>query len=347
MSDDQRLDPKERVEKLRAAFAGAEQALVLAHDNPDPDALASAFALAAIVRDLDDVDCKVGFGGLIGRAENRAMVRELELDPIHIEAEALDDFDAVALVDTQPGFGNNIFPDDRVAAAVIDHHPGRGKLDLVTFVDVREGYGATASIAYEYVQASGIPLPENLLTALFYAIKSETQELGREAGYADREAYLSLLPRADKQAIARIQRARVPRTYFRAFQVAIDNARVYGRTVITDLREVDTPDMVAEIADFLLRLEGADWAVGIGEHEGALVLSLRTAEEEAHAGQVIRRAVTGLGRAGGHGTMAGGRLPLNGRPYQEVADEVRERLLEQLGGGDKPGEPLVQGTPDS
>lgn len=344
MSEDERLDPKERIEKLRAAFAGAERALVLAHDNPDPDALASAFALASILTDLDEIDCRVGFSGLIGRAENRAMVRELELDPLNLEADALDDFDAVALVDTQPGFGNNIFPEDKPAAAVIDHHPGRGKLDLVTYVDVREGYGATATIAYEYVQASGIPLPENLLTALFYAIKSETQELGREAGYADREAYLSLLPRADKRTVARIQRARVPRAYFRAFEVAIDSARVYGRTVITDLREVDTPDMVAEMADFLLRLEGADWAVGMGQYEDEMVLSVRTADEDGHAGQVIRRAVTGLGRAGGHGTMAGGRLPLDGRPYDEVADEVRERLLEELGGGGKPGEPLVEAS---
>jgi nanoRNase/pAp phosphatase (c-di-AMP/oligoRNAs hydrolase) len=338
---EQRLEPKERVEKLRAAFADARRAIVLAHDNPDPDGLASAFALCAILRQIEGLDCDVGFGGLIGRAENRAMVRELELEPLHVDADQLGSYDAIALVDTQPGFGNNSFPLERHAAVVIDHHPGRGHLDDVTYVDVREGYGATATIVYEYVQSSGIPLPENLLTALFYAIKSETQELGREAGYADREAYLSLLPRADKAAVARIQRARVPRAYFRAFEVAIDNARVHGRTVITDLDRVDSPDMVAEIADFLLRLEGADWAACMGRHEDSLVLSLRTAEEDAHAGEVIRRAVTGLGRAGGHGTMAGGRLPLAGRDYDEVAAEVRDRLLEVLGGNTKPGEPLV------
>lgn len=344
MSDEPRLDPKERVERLRAAFEGARRALVLAHDNPDPDALASAFALRAMLRHLDEqLECDVGYGGLIGRAENRAMVRELELEPLNVDVDALEGYDAVALVDTQPGFGNNIFPVERPATAVIDHHPGRGTLGGVGFVDVREGYGATATIVYEYVQASGIPLEPNIVTALFYAIKSETQELGREAGYADREAYLSLLPRADKAAVARIQRARVPRAYFRAFQVAIDNARVHGRTVISDMRGVDSPDMVAEIADFLLRLEGADWAVCMGRYEEAMVLSLRTAEEDAHAGEVIRKAVAGLGRAGGHGTMAGGRVPLDGRAYEEVAEQVRERLLELLGGSTKPGEPLVVG----
>jgi nanoRNase/pAp phosphatase (c-di-AMP/oligoRNAs hydrolase) len=335
------LDPKERVEKLRAAFEGADKRLVLAHDNPDPDALASAFALCAVLQHLDDVTCEVGYAGMIGRAENRAMIRELELSPQRVTAESLEAFDAIALVDTQPGFGNNSFPTGRHAAAVIDHHPGRGQLDDVTFVDVREGYGATATIIYEYVQSSGVPLPENLLTALFYAIKSETQELGREAGYADGDAYLSLLPRANKEAVARIQRASVPRAYFRAFQVAIENARVHGRTVITDVQRVSSPDIVAEIADFLLRLEGADWAVCIGKREDSMVVSVRTTEDDAHAGELIRRVVTGHHRAGGHGTMAGGRVPLEGRPYDEVAAELRQRLIDELGGGDKPAEPLA------
>ncbi len=341
MSDPEPIDAKERVEKLRATFESRRRALVLTHDNPDPDALASAFGLAAVLTHLTDVDCEVGYAGIIGRAQNRAMLRELELAPARIHGDTLERFVAIALVDTQPGFGNNSLPEDRQATAVVDHHPDRGDLDGVAFVDVRESYGASATIVHEYAQVGGVPLPANLLTALFYAIKSETQELGRGAGYADREAYLSLLPRADKLAVARIQRARVPRNYFRAFQVAIENARLHGRTVVTDLQRVDTPDLVAEIADFLLRLDGADWSVCMGHYQDSVVMSLRTAEEEAHAGQVIRRVVNGLGRAGGHGTMAGGRVPLDGRDYEDVAAQIRQRLVDELAADAAEGESLV------
>jgi len=336
-------DPKERVERLKATFAGAERVAILSHDNPDPDALASAFALRAVLEHTNEIECKVVYAGLVGRAENRAMIRELGLDPIRLESVALSDFDGVALVDTQPGFGNNSLPSDRKADAVFDHHPRRGNLDGVRLVDVREGYGATASILHEYVQAAGVPLPPPLITALFYAIKSETQELAREAGYSDREAYLSLLPRADRAAIASIQRARVPRDYFRAFQIAIENARVYGRIVVTDLGRVESPDMVAEIADFLLRLEGTDWSACLGHFDDALVLSLRTSDPEAHAGEVIRRVVAGLGRAGGHGMMAGGRVPLGDTEYGDLTNQVRDRLLGKLGGENLPGESLVLG----
>jgi nanoRNase/pAp phosphatase (c-di-AMP/oligoRNAs hydrolase) len=341
VSDGEPIDAKERVEKLRLTFKGYQRALVLTHDNPDPDALASAFALTTVLTHLAGIECEVGYAGIIGRAENRAMLRELKLAPVRIQADTLERFDAIALVDTQPGFGNNSLPDERLPIAVIDHHPRRRNLDDLAFVDVRDGYGTTASIVYEYAQVGGIPLPTNILTALFYAIKSETQELGREAGYADQEAYLSLLPRADKLSVSRIQRAPVPRNYFRAFQVAIENARLQGRTVITDLKVVDNPDLVAEIADFLLRLESADWAVCMGLYNDSLVMSLRTAEEDAHAGQVIRRVVAGLGRAGGHGTMAGGRIPLDGRDYGDLAAQIAVRLANELTNGTAAGEPLV------
>lgn len=333
--------PSDRVQQLGEAFASARHVLVLSHDNPDPDALASGFTLGAVLENILEVEYTVGYGGMIGRAENRAMVRELELSPVRLDDLDWETIDAIAVVDTQPGFGNNSLPEDLVPAAVIDHHPARGRLDGVSLVDVREGYGATATILHEYAGASGTQLDQSLATALFYAIKSETQELGREAGDADREAYLALLPQANKPALARIQRARVPRDYFRAFQLAIENARVHGRTVLTDLRRVESPDLVAEIADLLLRLEGADWSACIGRFGEEIVVSLRTTDPEAHAGEVIRSVVAGLGRAGGHGMMAGGRVPLRDTPYEELADEIEGRLLKALGSDKKPGEPLV------
>jgi hypothetical protein len=35
-------------------------------------------------------------------------------------------------------------------------------------------------------------------------------------------------------------------------------------------------------------------------------------------------------------------VPLDGRDYDELGEELRARLLDVLGGGNKPGEPLVQ-----
>jgi nanoRNase/pAp phosphatase (c-di-AMP/oligoRNAs hydrolase) len=336
-------DITNRIDSLRKAFSGTERILVLSHDNPDPDALASACTLRAILEEMVDAETTVGYAGLVGRAENRAMMRELDLDVIHIGNLDLSTFDAIALVDTQPGFGNNSLPDRSRLTAVIDHHPARADLDDIPFVDVREDYGATSTIVAEYAYAVGLRLTPALTTALFYALKSETQDLGREASEQDQKVYLSLFPHADKPALSRIQTARVPRTYFRIFQLAIENAKVYGRAVLSDLQRVRHPDLVAEIADFLLRLEEVEWSCCVARHGDQVVLSLRTSDPEAHAGSIIREVVRDMGAAGGHGMIAGGRVKLGSTSYAEVADTLRQRLLDalEINKTERAGEPLV------
>jgi len=329
------------VEGFLEAFRGVRKALLLPHDNPDPDGLAGAFALRHLLT-AHGVDACVAFGGMIGRAENRAMVRTLGLDPVPLSTLDVNEFDAVALIDAQPGTGNNPVVADAAIRAVIDHHPLLASLDNVSFVDVRPEYGATATIVTEYARDAGVELPTDIATALFYAIRSETQDLGREASAADREAYVELLMRADMSAVARIQRARVPREYFGTYLVAIRGARVHGHIVLTDLGLVSSADQVAEIADFLLRLREVTWSACIGRRRNTLALSLRTTDPFAHAGHAIRRAIEGLGTAGGHGTMAGGQVPVSDDNAEELAAEVKRRLLAELGAEPGEGEPLAR-----
>ena len=53
--------------------------VILPHDNPDPDALASAATLRYIAKTLAGKDAAIALGGFVGRAENRAMVRYLNI----------------------------------------------------------------------------------------------------------------------------------------------------------------------------------------------------------------------------------------------------------------------------
>lgn len=326
---------------LLRAFDGCRRVLVLTHDNPDPDALASGFALRELLESLLPLSATLGFAGMIGRAENRAMVQVLDIGPTPLTTLALDEFDGVALVDTQPGTGNNSLPPSLPLRAVIDHHPARSDFDA-PHIDIRTHYGATATMMTEYASVCGLQMSAALSTALFYAIRSETQDLGREAGEPDRLAYFYLLARADMGAVAQIQRARVPRDYFRAFRNAVDKAEVAGSVVITDLGNIGSADMVAEIADFLLRLQGIEWSIAMGRHENTLTVSVRTTDPYAHAGRLIREAVRGLGTAGGHGTMAGGQIPVTDKNQREMIDRMRSALLDVIGVGDETPEPLLR-----
>src|ERR1043166_1110326 len=53
--------------------------LILTHDFPDPDGLASAVSLQYLVEKLHGVEARFGFGGLVGKTENRAMVEILKI----------------------------------------------------------------------------------------------------------------------------------------------------------------------------------------------------------------------------------------------------------------------------
>jgi nanoRNase/pAp phosphatase (c-di-AMP/oligoRNAs hydrolase) len=280
--------------------------LVLTHDNPDPDSLASAALLARLLRRGFGQRVTIGYGGLIGRAENREMVKILHLTLSRWRHLNLKQYSRFALVDAQPATGNHQLPDVLVPDLVFDHHPLRRATQAVPFADVRTDYGATATILGEYLAAVGLAPSRAQTTALIYAIRTETQDFRREAAGPDRALYDELLPRADKRALARIQSAPLPVTYYRALHQALESLETVGSLVVSHLAAVEQPDMVPEIADLLLRMEGKTWALATGLFEGRIYLSIRTSNPRGEAGARMRRLIGPRGKGGGHGTTAGG-----------------------------------------
>jgi nanoRNase/pAp phosphatase (c-di-AMP/oligoRNAs hydrolase) len=330
------------LQSLLSALEGAGPLVILPHDNPDPDALASAAALKYLAASLLQADAQIALGGIVGRAENRAMLTYLNITLVPVGELRLDGDTRVVLVDTQPGRPNNSLPDGVVPTAVIDHHPAYDTYPGVRFLDLREQYGATSTIVTEYLRDAKLTPEAKIATALFYGIAAETQDLGREATAADIEASHFLYPHTNKRRLAKIENARVPREYFRGFREGIERARLYDRVVVTLLGEVQYPDMVAEVADFLLRLEQVDWAAAIGVYGSCLHCSVRTTDREVNAGDLLQR-VLGSKSAGGHDMIAGGRIAVGDDParHEAAAREVRDRLLRALGVDPARGEPLV------
>ncbi|HSG80929.1 MAG TPA: bifunctional oligoribonuclease/PAP phosphatase NrnA [Gemmatimonadota bacterium] len=336
-----------RLDELKAALTGGERLLILTHDNPDPDALASAFGLYKLVETLDGVTARIAFGGFVGRAENRTMVHELGLPITPTWAVRFDDVDIIALVDTQPGTGNNSLPDDRQADIVIDHHPIRKLTKRAKFWDVRTHCGSSCTIVTQYLEAAGVPLKGRLATALFYGIQSETQDLGREACEADLQASLALYPGVNREVISRIRYPDLPPAYFRSLHRSLERSRLRGPVIISYIGKLDYPDLVAELADFYLRLKDIKWSFCIGVFEDAILISVRTSRRDAAAGQLLRRVVGKEGAAGGHGMMAGARIPighLSAEDQRLKSEELVNRFIKELGVEDETGGALLDTT---
>ncbi|MDX1623834.1 MAG: DHH family phosphoesterase [Gemmatimonadota bacterium] len=324
---------------------------IYTHDHPDPDSIAAAYALEHLLSRKLDADPVLAYGGTIGRATNRAMIELLSIPMQPLRAIDYEAFGTHCLIDTQPKTGNHSLPPDLPIAIAIDHHPRGdfGAPDEATFADVRTEYGATSTMMYYYLKAAGIDLPTKLATALLFGIKSDTRELEREASEADLHAYLEIFPRADLTLLARIESPRIPRPYFEAYHKALEEGVIHDGALVSDLGEVENPDLVAELADFFIPLDRIHHSLVIGRHEGRVYLSLRTREEEHDAGITIQRIVRELGTAGGHGRMAGGQIELGGGEDGEAAvRRVRRRFLEEMGlDPDAEGEPLVREQEES
>ena len=98
---------KEKFDLLLETVRGLDHLLILPHNDPDPDAIASAVALRYLLAETAGLTAPILFKGIVGRAENRAMVRYLN-HPLQLLGDtALDQSTPLALVDTQPGVGNN------------------------------------------------------------------------------------------------------------------------------------------------------------------------------------------------------------------------------------------------
>jgi nanoRNase/pAp phosphatase (c-di-AMP/oligoRNAs hydrolase) len=343
-----RLPLRARLARLLRLARGRKQGLILTHDNPDPDSLASAVCLATILEKRARVPTHVAYGGIIGRAENMAFVRVLKLPVEPISKIVFDDYDLLALVDTQQNVGNHSLPIHLTADIVIDHHPLREE-DRVPIPFAHIGMaGATSTLLTQYLRAARVePTPE-LATALYYGIKADTRDLERQTRNPDVDSYLWLFPRIDRELLSKIEHPDVPARYFRLYHAAIERAKVYSNSVITDLGEVYSPDMVAEVAERLSFLDTAVWSLAYGSYRSQLYLSLRVSDRRMRAGKLIRDVTSDLGgSAGGHGSMAGARLPLYGTRQQRTAvkREVVRRFKEALGVDKERGVSLLSTEP--
>jgi len=328
--------PEDRLRSL-TDYVNAGQAtgrwLILMHDNPDPDAIASGALLAHLIRKHFHRRATVAYGGIIGRAENQEMVRALGIKLSHVRHLSWKHYRHFALVDSQPQTGNNQLPEDVVVDLVFDHHPTRRATYTARYSDIRPEYGATATIVGEYLVAAGLQFGKREASALVYAIRSETQDFRREFSGPDKRLFDLVYPNADKRAIASIQSPRLPISYFRSIHRALESLEGVGTLVASHLGNVDQPDIVPEVADLLVRLEGKTWSLCTGAWEDRLYLSLRTTNPRADSGRLMRRLVGKRGKGGGHGMMAGGWISLDqgrGGTPRDLYRSLLRRLAKAL-----------------
>jgi nanoRNase/pAp phosphatase (c-di-AMP/oligoRNAs hydrolase) len=288
---------------------GEKLAIVL-HDNPEPDAIASALALQHLAK-LNDVEAKILYHGEIEHQENRAFVNLLDIELEEISKYNLyTDFRKIALVDHSIPGENNPLSRDLKLDIVIDHHSVDLKNVFAEFIDVRPDVGATATILTKYLQDLQLQIDKRLATALLYGIRVDTDEFKRNASELDLKAASFLYPLADHEMLGKLETPSMSYSTLDVLGDAIMHRKIKGSYLVSNVGFITDRDALPQAADYLLNLEGITTVLVFGVGEDSIHLSARNKDIRIHIANVLSRAFSDIGSAGGHPTAAGASIPL-------------------------------------
>lgn len=308
-----RLHVSRLSQRLHDLLAGWEGTLgIITHKNPDPDAIGSAMALSAIARHANPkkLACRIFYDGIIGHQENRTMVNLLDIKMERLEPQVIQDCTHLALVDSPgPGMNNTLSARTRVHI-VIDHHQDGHGLEGASFVDIRPGIGATASILTQYLQELDIPVDKNVATGLLYGIRSDTREFRRNVTPQDLTNAAFLLPLTDSDLLDQIMSPSLSQETLEVLGNAIRNRRIQSGYLFSNVGFVRNRDSLPQAADLLISLEGVNTALVYGISDDAIIISSRNRDIRLHIGNVLEEAFGDIGDAGGHPNMAAATIPL-------------------------------------
>jgi nanoRNase/pAp phosphatase (c-di-AMP/oligoRNAs hydrolase) len=307
--------------------------LILTHDYPDPDAISSAYGLKVLAETVYGINARIVYHGIIGRMENRTMVKILKLPIYKLQPGEIKKYKHTALVDTQPAFENNSFPKQRKATLVVDQHPSE-KAPLAECAIIDLDCGATAVIISQALLMAEVPLSPPLATALAYGIISDTMNLYRANRPEIMKTYLNVIPHCDLKALAEIQNPMRSRRYFATLGKGIQNAVARSQLIYAHLGVVENPDLVSLVADFLLTYKTMTRSFCTGRYNGRLYVSLRLQKTTVHAGTILRDIFENRGEAGGHELIAGGSFKVgedaSPEAWAQAEEQMSKRLLKRL-----------------
>ena len=315
-------------EKLRMLFeVVSTEDIVAILINADPDAMASAFALKRLFwRKVKRVD--IVRINKIERADNLAFVKIIDLSQRHIRNYKQSEATKWALLDSQPAHDEQFGKHD--LDIVIDHHPTTTPLKAA-FVDIREEYGANSTLLCEYLRAAGIKPSPRLATALFYGIKTDTNNFVRNTISNDIEAFRYLYEFTNLNIIKKIESSELTKKNIPDFKAAMGKLTIVNQTAFVHMGRVDHTDTLVMLADFFMKMAEASWSVVSGVLDKKLVIIFRNAGFRRNAGKLAKMMFGDSGSAGGHKSTARAEieikyLDLKSRKQSEIKRYLLKRI---------------------
>ncbi|MDR0355377.1 MAG: DHH family phosphoesterase [Deltaproteobacteria bacterium] len=304
--------------------------------NADPDSIASSVALKRLLwRKVASVT--IASVNEVRRPDNLRLMSAMKLNLPNLSDLDLSHFTKLAMVDSQPH--HSPLTASLKFALVVDHHPlpTSHAYAVPDVSDIRPDFGATATIFVNYLKAARIKPNGLLATALFYAIKTDTQNFVRQGQIEDMKAFRYLYPMVHVPMLSNIEQAPISKQSFKVIHAAL-NQICFGKSfAAVHFEALDFPDTLVLAADFLMQIDGVNRAVTSGVFDGKLIVVMRSAGiRSSNLGRLAQTAFGQYGSAGGHKNMARAEMeiekvdPKHALKPQQLQNFVRRRLREAL-----------------
>lgn len=315
---------------------------VFPHDDPDPDALASAYGMVYILQFLGVERIESYYKGEISHPQNRAMHNTLNMPIVKLtkQIESQIDNDGVFIyVDCTSNQQKNMTVSFE-PHIVIDHHKIATPKNII-FIHDEVGSCSTLvtdlmlSMPDQNIGSSKLKCfdPEadgmkDILTSLAVGIKTDTLDFRNETTTEeDFKAYKLLSRYLSDDNFNKIINYSLPPYVFEYEAIAWKNKNLQPPNLITGIAYVESSraGALSHVADHLMRHDGIQTVVVYAIIGNVVKASVRTVSASTDA-KTLTDEIFGEGNGGGKHGVAGASVPFNVFNQKEMEEEDRWKL---------------------
>ncbi|MCR5735428.1 MAG: DHH family phosphoesterase [Lachnospiraceae bacterium] len=288
-------------------LSGFDEITIQCHDNPDPDALASAFGLYRYFISKGK-KARIVYSGpfRIKKSNLLLMIEELSIPVTYIKPDDEENSKFPGLLitaDCQYGQGNvtKLTADE---IAVIDHHNGTCTL---SYNEIHPELSGCSTLVWKLLLDEGFDVLSDraLCTALYYGLMTDTGNFSEISHPLDKDMRDTLIINESQIRMFSNNNISPEEMHITADALAGCSSIDEYNCAILKADECD-PNILGIISDTALQVSGFDVVIAYGHVSGGFKLSVRSCIKEVMADEFVRNITDQTGSGGGHDFKAGG-----------------------------------------
>lgn len=285
-----------------------DKIVIQCHDNPDPDTIASGYALYSYFKSKNK-EVRLVYSGsrTITKPNIVLMIESLNIPIEHVQE--LNIKGLLITVDCQYGAGNvTRFNAENVA--IIDHHIQ--EVPVIKRQEVRSDLVSTSTIVWDMLCQEGFNVNDypDISTALYYGLFTDSSAFTEIHQALDKDMRDSLY--YDAQLIRKLKNSIITLRELEIAGMALirNSYNAANHYVMVKAQECD-PNILGVISDFALQVDCVNVAIVYTEIQEGIKYSVRSCVREVMANELAMYLSEGIGNGGGHIDRAAGFISRN------------------------------------